>query len=131
MRAALDFFCRAADNGMDGGMHSAAQLLIRGVPREIEADPRRAAQYLGKAARSSDPRSREIALANLHFFRGDREVAAACCAGCGQTEKAHLKTCSKCGVAKYCGASCQKRMWADHKAICSKWKMNSAGADLA
>ena len=31
-----------------------------------------------------------------------------------------LKTCSRCGVAKYCNAECARKGWASHKKFCKR-----------
>ncbi|KAG2121656.1 hypothetical protein BD769DRAFT_1477755 [Suillus cothurnatus] len=46
-----------------------------------------------------------------------------CCGSCGKKEntsnKTHLRLCSRCKQASYCGEVCQKKAWADgHKADC-------------
>ena len=50
----------------------------------------------------------------------DREVAAACCLGCGARRK--LKTCARCHVARFCGADCVARAWPAHKPNCKLWR---------
>ncbi|KAI9021988.1 hypothetical protein DFJ74DRAFT_706887 [Hyaloraphidium curvatum] len=30
-----------------------------------------------------------------------------------------LKRCARCGVARYCGAECQRAAWGEHKALCT------------
>ncbi|KZV90891.1 hypothetical protein EXIGLDRAFT_740660 [Exidia glandulosa HHB12029] len=39
-----------------------------------------------------------------------------------------LPACSKCKVARYCNAECQKADWAKHKKDCSVWKSNPSEA---
>lgn len=46
-----------------------------------------------------------------------------CCGSCGKEENTsgnkHLRLCSRCKQASYCGEVCQKKAWADsHKADC-------------
>jgi radical SAM protein with 4Fe4S-binding SPASM domain len=48
-----------------------------------------------------------------------------CCAGCDATRK--LKTCAKCKVARFCGAECVRRAWAEHKPHCKRWEAVAAG----
>ena len=45
------------------------------------------------------------------------------CSFCG-TQSSDLKKCSRCGNDQYCGQSCQKKHWKEHKLICS---LQSAG----
>ncbi|KAK1980785.1 hypothetical protein LZ30DRAFT_594148 [Colletotrichum cereale] len=47
------------------------------------------------------------------------------CAGCGKGEGADggaLKSCTACGVARYCGKECQKDDWKTHKNDCKVLK---------
>ncbi|KAK2055947.1 hypothetical protein LY76DRAFT_519366 [Colletotrichum caudatum] len=47
------------------------------------------------------------------------------CAGCGREEAADggpLKSCTACGVARYCGKECQKEDWKTHKGDCKVLK---------
>ena len=39
-----------------------------------------------------------------------------------------LKLCSKCSVAAYCGAACQKADWKAHKGQCAGLKAGAASA---
>jgi TPR repeat protein len=55
----------------------------------------------------------------LRMLAGRRAYVAACCSGCGATRK--LKTCTRCKVAGFCGAECQRREWAEHKPHCTRW----------
>ena len=50
----------------------------------------------------------------------DREVAAACCLGCGARRK--LKRCSKCKIARFCGAECVALAWPAHQPNCRLWR---------
>ena len=63
---------------------------------------------------------RASALAGCERIACDREVAAACCLGCGARRK--LKTCSKCKVARFCGAECVARAWPAHQPNCWLWR---------
>jgi hypothetical protein len=49
-----------------------------------------------------------------------RELAAACCLGCGAQRK--LKKCAKCYVARFCGNECVARAWPAHKPNCKLWR---------
>jgi hypothetical protein len=40
------------------------------------------------------------------------------CAMCGKAGE--LKTCSRCGIARYCDEECQKKDWVTHKRHCAK-----------
>ena len=42
---------------------------------------------------------------------GDEEVA----------RRSHLRACSKCVRAFYCGRDCQRAHWARHKSVCKVW----------
>jgi hypothetical protein len=41
------------------------------------------------------------------------------CVNCSK-EMSKIYRCSRCNVATYCGASCQKEAWKEHKKICKK-----------
>jgi len=56
----------------------------------------------------------------LASFSTQREVASACCMGCGATRK--LLTCGKCGVAVFCDRACQASLWRTHKPSCRQWR---------
>jgi len=88
------------------------------------------ALLLARAAQQhEDTARRNIALALLGAHAGMREVVNACCIGCGQTKK--LKMCSKCRVAKFCGAECMQRMWSVHKAGCRRFAAEDAASASA
>nr|XP_038032688.1 histone-lysine N-methyltransferase SMYD3 isoform X4 [Anas platyrhynchos] len=46
-----------------------------------------------------------------------KELLGGVCERCLQRNE-HLHRCSQCKVAKYCGKSCQKEAWLDHKQEC-------------
>ena len=48
------------------------------------------------------------------------------CAGCDNLG-ADFKVCSKCKMAKYCSASCQKEHWPEHKKACGVLSLNYLG----
>ena len=78
----------------------------------------------GQCLASAHARSALTGLASV------REYVAACCAGCGATRATHkLKKCAKCDVARFCGAECQRRAWAEHKPHCTQWAAQAAGAE--
>jgi hypothetical protein len=56
----------------------------------------------------------------LRTMSSEREYVSVCCMGCGATRK--LKTCAKCKVARFCGAECVRRAWAEHKPHCKRWE---------
>lgn len=41
------------------------------------------------------------------------------CSNCGK-EKESLKTCARCGKARYCDQACQKEAWGTHEKVCGK-----------
>jgi hypothetical protein len=51
--------------------------------------------------------------AACHLIACSREVAVACCLGCGARRR--LKTCAKCHVARFCSIECVLRAWPAHK----------------
>ncbi|KAG1652527.1 hypothetical protein FOA52_009226 [Chlamydomonas sp. UWO 241] len=36
-----------------------------------------------------------------------------------------LRLCGRCGIARYCGAECQKAHWKTHKVVCAAHKEGS------
>jgi TPR repeat protein len=50
-----------------------------------------------------------------------RELASACCMGCGAQRK--LKKCAQCHVARFCGTECVARAWPSHKPNCRLWRV--------
>ena len=69
---------------------------------------------------SASERGHAEARAALAGLSCEREYVAACCMGCGASRK--LKTCAKCKVARFCGAECVRRLWAEHKPHCMRWE---------
>ena len=46
------------------------------------------------------------------------------CDRCSESVSAgDVKRCAKCGIARYCGRSCQVAHWPDHKATCKAAKV--------
>jgi TPR repeat protein len=76
---------------------------------------------LNLAARLGDTTTAE----HLATLAGRRDVTSACCVGCGASRK--LKTCSKCGVARFCVMECTTRVWPAHKASCKAWRKDAGG----
>jgi len=66
------------------------------------------------------------ALEKLVSISSRREVASACCLGCGAARG--LKQCAACRVASYCDGSCKRRMWPAHKLCCKEWRPQAAPA---
>jgi len=60
------------------------------------------------------------AVGKLTSISSRREVASACCMGCGATRK--LLTCAKCGIAVFCDRASQMRTWETHKPSCQQWR---------
>lgn len=60
-------------------------------------------------------------------------IVAHVCTGCGRgkTSRARvtLRACSRCGVARFCGPECLRRMWPSHKASCAHWVKNPPVAE--
>jgi len=51
------------------------------------------------------------------------------CSYCGKVSDKALNKCSRCRVAEYCNATCQKAHWKDHKTECKKPE-TTAGVDV-
>ncbi|KAJ1618537.1 hypothetical protein T492DRAFT_604286 [Pavlovales sp. CCMP2436] len=62
----------------------------------------------------------DAAVETLASISHRREVASACCMGCGATR--NLLSCGKRGIAKFCDRGCLALMWATHKPSCKKWR---------
>lgn len=62
----------------------------------------------------------EEATAAIRRLAADRELASACCLGCGARRK--LKTCARCKAARFCGSACVARAWSAHKPHCACWQ---------
>jgi TPR repeat protein len=60
------------------------------------------------------------AAAKLASISSRREVASACCMGCGATRK--LNSCGKCNVSQFCDRACQAKTWPTHKPSCQQWR---------
>jgi TPR repeat protein len=88
----------------------------KGVPQ----DPAEAGRLWWLAAAQGEDDARE----GLKTLSCMREYVAACCMGCGATRK--LKMCTKCKVARFCGAECQRRAWAEHRPHCKRWNAQAA-----
>jgi TPR repeat protein len=87
-----------------------------GVPRDLVEAGR-----LGRLAAAQGVANAQTLLAILSH---ERAYVSACCMGCGATRK--LKTCSKCNVARFCGAECQRSTWTEHKPHCKRWETEAA-----
>jgi TPR repeat protein len=119
----------AADQGFPPSQLALGAMLIDdehapAAVRALEpADPRAGARLLARAAQSVEAEyaaNRLQALGLLHHHADQREVAAACCIGCGATKG--LKQCTRCHVARFCGSACMRQMWPTHKECCKAWQ---------
>ena len=124
----------AADQG-----HSPSQLALGAMiiddehsSAEVRAlepvDPAAGARLLASASQSPEPAFepyRVQALGILQAHADVREVAAACCNGCGKPDG--LMQCTRCHVARFCGAACMKQMWPSHKQSCKRWREEGGG----
>ena len=106
--------------------HAGAQLALGGCYERGEGVARdwaEAVRYYRLAAAQASDLSAECSaalIAACDRIACSREVATACCLGCGARRK--LKTCSRCQVAKFCGAECVARAWPAHKPNCRLWR---------
>mmetsp|Transcript_40608 Transcript_40608/g.100370 ORF Transcript_40608/g.100370 Transcript_40608/m.100370 type:complete len:251 (+) Transcript_40608:236-988(+) len=107
--------------------HSPSQLALGAMHFEVRlrlelAGPRAGALLLTRAAQCAEPHHdtfRRQALELLCRYSDQREVASACCTGCGKTDG--LKRCIKCQTARFCGSACMRQMWPIHKRCCKEW----------
>jgi hypothetical protein len=89
----------------------------------VAQDMVEAVRYFRLAAAQPDalaPAQLAEILAACDMLACMREVASACCLGCGARGK--LKKCAKCKVARFCGAECVARAWPAHKPNCALWR---------
>jgi TPR repeat protein len=119
----------AADQGFLPSQLALGAMLIDdehspAAARALEpADPRAGARLLARAAQSvlaEFAADHLQALGLLRHHADQREVAAACCTGCGATKD--LKQCTRCHVARFCGSACMWQMWPTHKECCKAWQ---------
>jgi TPR repeat protein len=118
----------AADQGYPPSQLALGAMLIDdehapAAARALEpADPRAGARLLARAAQSvgaeNEPH-RLQALGLLRHYADVREVASACCTGCG---KKGPMQCTRCHVARFCGSACMRKMWPTHKRCCKAWQ---------
>ena len=117
----MGWFRKAAEQEQVDAQHVVGELLLKGalgVPQDVKAG----ARSLAAAAQQGHAQ----ALAALARHAGEREVAKACCVGCGVT--APLQGCSRCLVARFCGKECVVRMWPVHKPHCKRWQAEAQAA---
>ena len=118
---AVRFYRLAAEQGYAAAQCNLGVCYERG--EGVAQDWAEAVRYYRQAAAQagvlSSERLAEISAA-CDRIACDREVAAACCLGCGARRK--LKKCSKCKVARLCGAECVARAWPAHQPNCRLWR---------
>jgi hypothetical protein len=98
--------------------HALAQLSLGRCHLEgdgVRADVAEAARFYWMAA----DRGLALAAEALEELSSERAYVSVRCMGCGATRG--LKTCSKCKMAKFCGAECARRAWPAHKPHCKRW----------
>ena len=117
---AVLYFRLAAEQGHAGAQTNLGGCFERG--EGVAQDVAEAVRYYRLAAAQAGALSSEQ-LAHItaacERVACDRELAAACCLGCGARRK--LKKCSGCKVARFCGAECCARAWPAHKPNCKLW----------
>ena len=109
------WYRKAAEQGHGRAQHNLGVLLLRGA-EGVPQDAKAGARSLAAAAQQGLPEAFHL----LAHCAGDRDVATACCVGCGVT--APLQGCSRCHVARFCGKACAVRMWPVHKPHCKRWQ---------
>jgi hypothetical protein len=118
---AVRYYRLAAEQGDAGAQFSLGECFERG--EGVAQDLAEAVRHYRLAAAQEDELSGNdlaSAMAACDRIACSREVAAACCMGCGARRK--LKTCAKCKVARFCGAECIARAWPAHKPNCRLWR---------
>lgn len=94
---------------------------------ELSTQVREGARLLAYTAQhAEDEYARQHALVVLLGHVNERGVVQTCCIGCGKTRA--LKVCSKCHVAKFCGAECARHAWPVHKPGCRRFAAEEAAA---
>jgi hypothetical protein len=112
---------KAAAQGLADAHHALGHLFTAGLG--VSKDFVEAARLFRLAAEQGDADAPD----SLKELASEREYVAACCMGCGATSK--LKTCNKCKVAKFCGETCMRRSWPEHKPDCRRWEAARSAAE--
>jgi TPR repeat protein len=114
---AVRYYRLAAEQGEPYAQFRLGDCFMRGegVAQEFAEGVR---YYRLATAQPSAFASEELAsmLDACDLIARSREVASACCMGCGARRK--LKTCAKCHVARFCSTACVARAWPGHKPNC-------------
>jgi TPR repeat protein len=117
----------AVDQGDVRAAVNLGRLLLNGDAEEEQTGLAAAARLVaGGAQQEEDENAHEMALLVLRGYMGQKEVVSACCVGCGAKRK--LLRCSKCDIARFCGAACLQRMWPEHKSSCKLWRAADGAA---
>jgi TPR repeat protein len=117
----------AVDQGHLRAAVNLGSMILFGRAEEEQTGLAAAARLVaGGAQQEDDENAHEIALRVLRGHMDKKEVVSACCVGCGATRK--LLRCSKCNIARFCGAACLQRMWPEHKSSCKLWRTADGAA---
>ena len=115
---------------LDGQLRQVSQRLLQSDLPASVLDPMRAlVEHLARESQAAGPASSSSAVGGSS---GSGDAVAqpqqpqpppqqpqpqAACWKCGKAG-GQLRNCSRCGVARYCGAECQRAHWKDHKPEC-------------
>jgi TPR repeat protein len=124
---AARFYRLAAEQGDAAAQFSLGSCFERG--EGVAQDWAKAARYYRLAAAQEGALSSELLAAITAACKRlacSREVASACCLGCGTQHlkgtQHHLKKCAGCRVARFCSNECHVRAWPAHKPNCKLWR---------
>ena len=136
-RGSLDAICALAQNGDFQSTESQKQLwrvVAAGFHPELNPSFVKACLMLAGSEASSNPVKAQLLLCRaaacgdddletlqiVHGFLQDTAPLAKCCCFCSSTPS-NLLVCTRCKVAKYCSAECQRSAWrAGHRHECGK-----------
>lgn len=120
IREAARWLRCAADQNHAAAQLALGRLYVEGRGRAVPRHPQDGTRLIAQAARQvEDEAIRQEALDELKSLANERDIVKVCCIGCGASRG--LKVCTKCHVAKFCGAECARRMWPAHKKSCKLW----------
>lgn len=130
MTEAVRLYRLSADQNYAGAHYHLGRHLVNNSWLASPTEMKEGALLLARAAHQTEVEEvSRLALQVLSEYAHERDVVHACCIGCGKTQR--LRRCSRCHVAKFCGAACARRMWPVHNAGCSLWAADEAAAFAA
>ena len=121
LNAVIDLAVLLHERGKLAEAETLFRRALEGYEQQLGADHPDTLNSVKNLALLLDARGKLAEAEPLHRrFASSREVAAACCLGCGTSHQ--LKKCAKCKVARFCSAECPARAWPAHKPNCKLWR---------